>query len=597
MAVKVNSPYWDKRATARLTEAEKQSEVHIKRVKKAYDKGQRNIQKEIDAIYKTYGRKTGLDRQTLETLLSRSETDKYWKTLEGKGLKEYVQKNYKARITRLEQLKAQLYEKSKEIAVDEYNISTDGYRRTVNQTYNYTMYDTAKGTGFDFGFNTIDNQGIDAILKHNWSGKHYSERIWRNTDILADSLGEILTGAIMSGQSKEKTAREIKELMGVSKYQAERLIRTETNYFNNEAEAEAYEELEVEEYVYVATLDNKTSELCQHHDQLRYKMKDRKVGVNYPPLHPNCRSTVRAWLGSDYEPIRRRARNPETGKTYHVGNMSYKEWAEKHGVVDLPKPVKIEQPVVLRDIKDSVQKFSLSGIDKDYAVHVKDEFDKVFSKYPIDLSSTSIGTHKSQNNLGFASIGVTAKYDPKIGEYQLGYVDRLSLEKQTHKDKATSMSTHERVKNVYGKPYTGDNGTIWHEYAHQIDYKYAMSKHPELTEKARNIKALSKDVSYIKEIGKFNDIFKSDPTGSTMSYELNERLYSKLAQDNPAYDRNKYTEDIAKSFGKYATTNVKEFLAEGFTTMNLVDPTLHDRVTIEFKKLFDDMYTKQLGGK
>jgi len=45
-----------------------------------------------------------------------------------------------------------------------------------------------------------------------------------------------------------------------------------------------------------------------------------------PPMHPNCRSDIQAWLGEDYAPLRRRARNPETGKSELIPNMSYKEW-------------------------------------------------------------------------------------------------------------------------------------------------------------------------------------------------------------------------------------------------------------------------------
>lgn len=41
------------------------------------------------------------------------------------------------------------------------------------------------------------------------------------------------------------------------------LVRTETNYFNNQADAMAYEEIVIDKYVFVATLDNRTSEICQ----------------------------------------------------------------------------------------------------------------------------------------------------------------------------------------------------------------------------------------------------------------------------------------------------------------------------------------------
>ena len=47
-------------------------------------------------------------------------------------------------------------------------------------------------------------------------------------------------------------------------------------------------------------------------------------------MHPNCRSTYRAYLGEVEEKnLKRRARNPVTGKTEIIDNMSYEEW-KKH---------------------------------------------------------------------------------------------------------------------------------------------------------------------------------------------------------------------------------------------------------------------------
>ena len=55
------SSYWDKRAVRRLTDAEKQSEEYIKRINKMYDRASKNIQRDIENIYKNYSKATGLD--------------------------------------------------------------------------------------------------------------------------------------------------------------------------------------------------------------------------------------------------------------------------------------------------------------------------------------------------------------------------------------------------------------------------------------------------------------------------------------------------------------------------------------------------------
>lgn len=332
------STYWDKRAIKRLTDAEKQSEAYIKRIQKMYDQANRNIQRDIENIYANYSKATGLDVQSLKTLLTKTQTQKLWDELRAKGLDQYVKGNYKARITRLEKLQAQIYAKAKELYPQEQKAHTDCYKGVINDSYYKAIYDSQMGTGLDFAFSNIDDNMVTALLNERWSGKNYSQRIWGNTDILAESLSEVIGGAMLSGQSIQKTARQIRERFDVGKYYAERLVRTEVNHFNNEADAMAYEEMDVEKYVFLATLDTRTSTICQDLDNAVFELKKRQVGVNYPPMHPNCRSKTRAYMGAEIEAtLKRRARNPITNKTELIDNMSYKEWAKKHGIDKMDK--------------------------------------------------------------------------------------------------------------------------------------------------------------------------------------------------------------------------------------------------------------------
>ena len=330
------SSYWDKRAIRRLTDAEKRGEEYSKRIQKIYDQAYKNIQRDIDNIYANYSKATGLDVQSLKTLLTKSETDKLWKELKAKGLDQYIKGNYKARISRLEKLQAQIYAKAKEIYPKEQLEQTMCYEGVINDSYYKAIYDTQMGTGLDFAFSKIDDNMVSSLLSERWSGKNYSQRIWGNTDILAESLSEIIGGAMSSGQSIAKTSREVRERFGVAKYYADRLVRTEVNHFNNEADAMAYEEMDVDKYVFLATLDTRTSTKCQEMDGEVIPLKERQVGKNYPPLHPNCRSKTRAYMGEEIEKtLKRRARDPVTGKTEVIGNVSYKEWAKQHGIDQL----------------------------------------------------------------------------------------------------------------------------------------------------------------------------------------------------------------------------------------------------------------------
>ena len=131
----------------------------------------------------------------------------------------------------------------------------------------------------------------------------------------------------MTEMSEERALYEIGQRFNVGSFYAERLIRTETNHFENETEFIAYREMGIDKYVFVATLDGLTSDVCRNHDGQIYKMSERQGGYNYLLLHPFRHSTARGYIGKEYEPKMRAVRNKLGGK-YFVPNMSYNEWTK-----------------------------------------------------------------------------------------------------------------------------------------------------------------------------------------------------------------------------------------------------------------------------
>ena len=451
-----SSKYWDKRALNRLSEAEKQSEEHIRRIKKIYEQAYRDVSKEIERTYKAYSKNTGLDVDKLKELLTKKETDKVWKTLKRQGLDEYIKDNYKSRISRLEQIQAQIYAKAKLIYPKEELEQTMCYKGVINESYYKAVYDTQMGTGYDFSFSKLDNNTINQLLTERWSGLNYSQRIWKNTDYLADALSYTLGGAMLSGQSIEKTTKQIKERFNVSKYYAERLVRTETNHFNNRADAMAYEELGVKEYVFVATLDSRTSDICQSHDNKRYKYKDMEEGVNYPPLHPNCRSKTRGYISEEVEKtLKRRARNPVTGRNEIVDNISYQEWAKQNGITTKPKvEVKKKEPRnnitidtndLPSELRATTKEKKNSNILIDYINSQKDADPKVVKVYKL------MGTAQNQ------PIKVSHAKDSSIRYNYNRATGNISNFKLT-------------IPNVSGVDDIGNINTVLHENMHFIDF-------------------------------------------------------------------------------------------------------------------------------
>lgn len=282
--------YWEKRQTELMQRLEKGTENTINSLIQAYEQGTKNINKEIANIFKNYAKDSGLDKNTLIQLLNKKETDIHYKNLlelinnnitddsiKKKLLAKYNAPAYSYRISRYQALQENIDIELKKLANIEQEITKIRYVDAINETYYRNIFNTQQNLGFAFSFAQIDNRTINLLLKENWTnGANFSQRIWNNSEKLGNYLKMQLTASTMSGKSMNKIASELSEYMNVGLYNATTLVRTEVNHFANEAEMLSYEELDIDKYRFIATLDNVTCEHCAELDNKVFNVKDRK---------------------------------------------------------------------------------------------------------------------------------------------------------------------------------------------------------------------------------------------------------------------------------------------------------------------------------
>lgn len=133
---------------------------------------------------------------------------------------------------------------------------------------------------------------LQRIVETPWSGANYSERLWRNTDLLAQQLKDLLVRNAINGQNPKVIAKEIRRRFDVSNKISERLVRTESTVIANGSIAQRYKDLGLKEYEFSAHLDGKTSDACKNLNGKVFKLKDYASGINAPAMHPNCRSRI-----------------------------------------------------------------------------------------------------------------------------------------------------------------------------------------------------------------------------------------------------------------------------------------------------------------
>ena len=75
---------------------------------------------------------------------------------------------------------------------------------------------------------------------------------------------------------------------------------TESAYFASASQKDCFNDLDVEKYEIVATLDSHTSAICQKLDGKVLDMKDYQSGVTAPPFHCWCRTVTVPFFDDDY---------------------------------------------------------------------------------------------------------------------------------------------------------------------------------------------------------------------------------------------------------------------------------------------------------
>lgn len=162
----------------------------------------------------------------------------------------------------------------------------------LTELYLTTGKQTASQIGISFSL--INKEAVKNIINEVWcaDGKSWSDRIWADKGKLQDELMSALMDCIIQGKSRDKVVAELAQRMGVSKSNANRLVRTELNHIQTRSAIDRYKEAGFEEYEILATLDKRTSEICRNQDGKKYKILQYNPGVTAPPFHPNCRTTI-----------------------------------------------------------------------------------------------------------------------------------------------------------------------------------------------------------------------------------------------------------------------------------------------------------------
>lgn len=433
---------------------------------------------------------------------------------------------------------------------------------------NFAAYTIEQVTG-DVGFDLWDEQTVKRLIVEQPEIMPYyppKRALKRGIDLAwgKKQITASVTSSILQGKSIKHMADDLQSrIVTMNRDSAIRTARTAVTGAQNAGRMDSYfaaEKMGIKcRKEWMATLDGRTR---HSHAMLDGEVvdNDKKFsnGCRFPgdpQGRPeeiyNCRCTlVSAIEGIDTAGGQRRARNPETGKSELIENMTYAEWAgwktraKKPNFVPagtIDEAEKYAEKFVESYKSKYTGKVDYSGIDVEYANGINRALTEVLGEYDVD--------YKLRNIIPFNTREKRFKDTTAEAAYQWGTGDLFFNKKYLKNAKA--MAAH-------AKEYTD----LLNQVLPNIDV--AM----EQTKKKTGI-AAELQMRYLKALKKTGrtNVSKPDAYGSMvheLGHYLDDRLFTKSVKES-GFDMASSFSKYAENVSAYATSNRQEYVAESFT--------------------------------
>ena len=546
---KKSSAYWKKRFSDLEAANNAYGQRTFHQIEPAFDKAQRQIQAQIESWYSRYAKNNGITMAEARKQLSAAElkelqwdVQEYIKygqqnAMNQQWMKELENASARFHISRLEALKLRT-QQSLEVAFGNELDSLDGMVKHLYQSgYYHTCFEVQKGFNIGWEIGQIDERKLQKIISKPWAadGKTFSDRVWQSKTTMVNELHQQLTRTIIQGKAPDEAIRTLSKYVADktknAKYAAGRLVMTEQAFISSAAQKDAFNDLDVEEFEIVATLDSHTSEICQNMDGQHFPMKDFEPGVTAPPFHVWCRSTTVPYFDDEWGRSGERAARGEDGKTYYVpDSMTYDEWSKSmvDGQTEGLKEIVPDDTMKVEEVhwsdmtegdtfqnkKEAFKHFEDAGI------HISDS-----KKYPMDAElSKGMATWHSKFIKNFADFDAAIKSKlpyiknvapsslpgNRLGDFTYytgrGKVVGIRLNSGLHSTLDYASKVAE--KSFESHWHSGKNPlhTIIHEYGHYVSHSMSMLtkssfEHDIIQEALQEYKKLHPEYEYETYIG------------------------------------------------------------------------------------------------
>lgn len=494
-----SADYWRGRFSLLEDAAHVRADQCVDGLEAIYRDAERSVQADLERWYGRFAANNNVSLFEARKMLTTGQLEEFkWNVdqyikigqqanLSPEWLKKLENASARFHISRLEAVQMQIQQQIELLYGNQVDSIDSLLKEIVSNGYTQTAYEIQKGLGLGWDITALDQKKLETLLSRPWTGdkKTFRDRCWEQKAGLVSGVQTTLTQGLLRGDSVHKLTESIRGRFGVSRYQAGRLVRTETTYFNAVSSRETYKDIGVEQIEILETLDGYTCDLCADFDGTVIPLSQFEPGVTVPPFHPNCRGTT----CPHYDDMdgKRIARNAENEVYYVPSSMDYQTWkktfvdggaktgltAAAVGATMKPKAKKtVEDCTTVDEVEalmreqgwfykttlpdgspfDGNQLLSLQGCDLEVAKEVYKSMDNLFTRLPdfvgelnsINASKLSGGCYAQCSfGLGRGGVGINTSYFSSLEKITRTYEHDLAAGFHPANTTFRSVVTHE----------------------------------------------------------------------------------------------------------------------------------------------------------
>lgn len=374
-------------------------------------------------------------------------------------------------LTRSKGLFEQIGDEIKKLGQKEEAIFYQGLGNIYTDQFQREVYALGQTMTVNANFTRLNPALVRQTLDYPWSGAMFSDRIWNDKATLGRNLRIGLTQSMILGEDVNQITERINKNINTSKYNAERLARTETKRVCYVAHDEVMEDCGVSEVRYMCAnsalgMDRRVCKVCRAFDGMVFKRGEEPT----LPIHPNCRCWYVPEVSDTFM-------DNELNELTHStrGAENYEKWqkaqADKEAAEDrelpTPKVVKPQKAAAKTD-KDSMNRvddMKLTDYPEDfYSKKAEAKNTQTFMDY---VNTHNTGANKDTLAL-YRSMDKAYNFDSKGISFSISHGKSHAVS-YNYKYSGEYSNVKLCIPKLAGKDLAGQVQTTLHEEMHLLD--------------------------------------------------------------------------------------------------------------------------------